>query len=282
MPAAAPMPEIAGLAENLVLGPDGVWVSRTQTGISYPEEGNLNCLALEAGSFWFAHRSRCIEAVVRRLPPPGMLFDVGGGNGYVAMGLRQAGFDVALVEPGRKGVENARTRGVSPLVCSTLEDAGFRPASLPAVGIFDVLEHMAADEDFLRTLHRLIAPGGRLYLTVPAFQALWSADDDYAGHHRRYTLAGLRERLGQAGFRVEYASYIFFFLPPPIFLFRSIPSKLGLRKQEEWDRYQQEHEAKPGAAGKILERVLAWELARVRAGRTLPFGGSCLIAAQKV
>ncbi len=269
-------------AANLEPGPDGIWVARSrEKQIAYPEEGNLNCLALEADSFWFEHRNRCIQAVAQNAPPPGMVFDVGGGNGYVALGLQQAGFRVALIEPGWQGVQNARRRGVETLICSSLEDAGFPPGSLPAVGLFDVLEHITEDEAFLRTVQNLLVPGGRIYLTVPAFQALWSADDDYAGHYRRYTLGGLRRLLERAGLRVEFASYIFFLLPLPIFLLRAIPTRLGLRKENAWDRYQEEHHTQSGLVGRVLDEIFAWELSRLRKGRAVPFGGSCLVVARK-
>lgn len=277
----SPGPDLTTYAANLEWSPEGYWISRKQTKISYPEEGNANCLALESDSFWFAHRSRCILAAARRFPPPGMLFDVGGGNGYVASSLQQADIPVALVEPGRQGVINAAQRGVRTLVCSTLEDAQFYPGTLPAVGLFDVLEHIAADAEFLKTVYDLLIPGGRVYLTVPAYPALWSADDDYAGHHRRYTLASLRRTLAESGFRVAFASYFFFLLPPPIFLFRTIPTRLGLRKQEAWDSYRQEHKQQSGLLGGLLGRLLEWEYRRLSGGKTLPMGGSLLAVAEK-
>jgi SAM-dependent methyltransferase len=266
---------------NLEKNSQGIWVSRTQAEISYPEEGNDHCLALEEDSFWFEHRNRCIVSLVSRFTPPGTLFDVGGGNGYVAAGLLRSGFQTALVEPGWQGITNARRRGVQTLVCSTLERAGFLPASLPAVGLFDVLEHISTQDNFLKTIYDLLVPGGRIYLTVPAFQSLWSTEDDYAGHYRRYTLQTLSAALVQAGFRVEYASYMFFMLPLPIWLFRALPTRLGISKQNDWDRYQQEHSQRSGIAGRVLDWLLAWELAQIRSGKRIWIGGSCLAAATK-
>lgn len=274
--------DLSAIAANLDRNTDGIWVSRGQTQISYPEEGNANCLALENDSFWFAHRSRCIIAALRRFPPAGTFFDVGGGNGYVAASVQQAGFPVALVEPGWQGVLNARVRGVKTLVSSTLEDAGFYPGVLPAVGLFDVLEHIQSDVEFLLAVHHLLTPDGRAYLTVPAYPGLWSADDDYAGHHRRYTLASLRQTLQAAGFRIAFASYFFFMLPPPIFIFRSIPTRLGMRNQEAWNSYRQEHQQQPGLVGSVLARMLDWEYRRLAGGKALPFGGSLLAVAEKV
>jgi 2-polyprenyl-3-methyl-5-hydroxy-6-metoxy-1,4-benzoquinol methylase len=274
--------DLSAFATNLERTPEGIWVARgSLKDISYPEDGNLNCLALEADSFWFEHRNHCIEAAMRILPPAGVVFDIGGGNGYVAHSLQQMGFPVALVEPGWQGVQNARRRGVETLVCSSLEDAGFQPDSLPAVSFFDVLEHIQKDKAFLKLSYDLLVPGGRLYLTVPAYQELWSADDDYAGHYRRYNRPGLLRLLQEVGLQVEFASYIFFLLPLPIFLFRVIPTRLGLRKKNAWDKYGQEHHTQPGLLGKLLEKTLEWELNLIRQRRQLPLGGSCLIVARK-
>lgn len=275
------MIDIAAIAANLEPGPDGIWVSRSRSEISYPEEGNEHCLALEAGSFWFSHRNHCIETILKCFPPPGVLFDVGGGNGYVAAGLQRTGIPVTLVEPGWQGALNARQRGVERVICSTLEDAGFQEGAIPAFGLFDVLEHIQDQEAFLHQLHCLLPHGGRGYLTVPAYPLLWSADDDYAGHHRRYTLGSLQRVLQAAGFRVIFSSYFFWFLPPPIFLFRSIPTRLGLRKQAAWNQYNQEHRELTGVAGHLLNWVLEMEIRRLRQGQAIPFGGSCLVAVEK-
>jgi hypothetical protein len=68
-------------------------------------------------------------AILRRFPPPGMLFDVGGGNGFVAAALERAGWQTVVVEPGRRGAENARARGLSRVVCATTDTAGKRTAA---------------------------------------------------------------------------------------------------------------------------------------------------------
>lgn len=269
------------LAANLVRGANGIWYSKARARVSYPEEGNLNCLQLEENSFWFEHRNACILALVRRFQPQGLLLDVGGGNGYVTLGLQQAGLAAALLEPGEQGASNAARRGVQLVICSTLEDAGFASASFGAVGLFDVLEHIEDETAFLRTVCSVLAPGGRLYITVPAHAFLWSADDDYAGHFRRYTLSGLCRVVQALGLQVDFASYFFFFLPLPIFLLRALPSHLGLRKQNAWASYRQEHNSRSGLVGRLLNRVLAWERVRLERGQPLAVGASCLLAARR-
>lgn len=252
------------------------------TGPPYPEEGHELCYRLEEDSFWFRHRNNCIVEVVKGFPPRGLLYDVGGGNGFVTRALEDSGIQCVLVEPGQKGVENARKRGVTNIICSTLEDAGFRPHTLPGVGLFDVLEHIRNHRAFLTTVCHLLEPGGKLYITVPAFRFLWSADDDYACHVKRCTVKHMRKLLQETGFLIDYATYIFSPLPLPIFLFRSLPYKLGFTKKPNWEsRYKSEHLQRKGFSGKLLEKIWAAELKRIRNKKTIFPGSSCLIAANK-
>ena len=80
--------------------------------------------------------------VVERFRPQGTIVDIGGGNGFVAGKLVQAGFPTVVVEPGETGARNAARRGVTTVICATLEAAHFRAASVPAACVFDVLEHI--------------------------------------------------------------------------------------------------------------------------------------------
>jgi hypothetical protein len=77
---------------------DGIYFAAESGAISYPEEGNEACFEVEDRSFWFRYRNACIAEMVRNFPPEGKgpIFDVGGGNGFVAKGLMDAGWDVDL------------------------------------------------------------------------------------------------------------------------------------------------------------------------------------------
>lgn len=275
------MDTLAGIADNLVQNADGLWVTRDQRAISYPAEGNETCFAIEEGSFWFNHRNKVIVRLIEAFPPHGPVFDVGGGNGYVSMAIRQAGFETVVIEPGPDGARNAMRRGLPVVVRSTLEDAGFRPASVAAFGLFDVLEHVEADRAFLDRLYTHLQPGGLLFLTVPAFPLLWSYDDEYAGHYRRYTTASLARCLREAGFAVPYVSYFFFVLAPALLLFRALPSRLGLRRSISAEETERDHRPPSGLAGRLLEQGLALELGRIAQGKRIPLGSSCIAVAQK-
>lgn len=269
---------IDSLTSNLRMDDEGIWHSQLQEAVSYSSEGNDECFQIEEDSFWFNHRNRCIAALLNRHSPGGVICDIGGGNGYVAAYLSKIGFPTILVEPGRVGARNARRRGVEMVICATLATAGFSSASLPAVGIFDVLEHVENDSAFLSEIHRSLAVGGMLYITVPAFGWLWSDDDVVAGHFRRYNLRTLTETVHASGFETVYSSYLFSLLPGPLFAMRSLPSLFGKRRLAR-KSYAGLHRSKSGT---WLDSVWSSELATVARGGNIPFGSSCILAARKV
>jgi SAM-dependent methyltransferase len=71
----------------------------------------------------------------------------------------------------------------------------------------NVLEHVADDLASLRAMRALLEPGGRLVLLVPALPALYGTLDEALGHHRRYTVAGLRAGFVEAGIRPVHVEY---------------------------------------------------------------------------
>jgi SAM-dependent methyltransferase len=197
--------------------------------------------------------------------------------------LAGAGVICAVVEPGIDGTLAARTRGIDPVICARLEDLHLPQGCIAAAGMFDVLEHINDEAVALRRVHSFVRPGGRLFLTVPVYQFLFSTDDISAGHFRRYTISRLGHALFAAGFRVEFASYIFAPLPPPplIFFQRTLPSRLGLRRGVDAARNTAQHVPR-GLAAKLMDRLLAAELHSLHAGRRLPIGGSCMCVAVKL
>jgi SAM-dependent methyltransferase len=266
---------------RLVRGEHDIWFAGSTAPISYPADGNIMCRQLEEHSFWFRHRNECISSVVSRFHPSGIFLDIGGGNGYVAKGLDQAGIDCALLEPGIDGARAARARGVERVICARLEDLDMVPGRLAAAGMFDVLEHIEDEAGTLRRVHALLRHGGRLFLTVPAYNLLYSSDDTAAGHFRRYSRASLSRSLVRAGFRMEYATYFFSPLPPLIFLLRTLPSWLGMRQGVDEQRQAAEHGTN-GIASRLLVQLLRPEAKFIAAGRRMPFGASCLAVAVRI
>lgn len=258
----------------------GVWEPATIRALSYPDDGNQVCLAVEDASYWFAHRNACILEAMRLLPPCGELWDVGGGNGYVSMAMQKAGYRAVLLEPG-PGAFNAAKRGISRVVHSSLEDAHLARASIAAIGAFDVIEHIEDHAAFVAIIHDLLRARGRFYCTVPASNVLWSAEDVHAGHFRRYTAGSLSRLLRAAGFEIEFLSPLFCWLIFPVLILRAIPYRMGvIRRNPSQDKARSDHTL-PGRLARMIGKCHAWELGRLARRSPLPCGTSLLCVARR-
>jgi len=140
------------------------------------------------------------------------------------------------------------------------------------VGAFDVLEHIADDETVLRAMHRALCPGGGVLITVPQHPALWSAQDEHAGHRRRYTKKELVAKLRAAGFAdMKTTSFVSLLLP--------LMALARLRKRKRADPFDELRIG--GLANRVLEAVLDIERGLIRLGVSFPAGGSLLAVARK-
>ena len=268
------------LHSRLTADGDGVWkpIGAAVSAVSYPAEAAGVYSALEDGSWWFRHRNNVILCAVRRFPPTGPIWDIGGGNGSVARALSAAGQPVVLVEPGEEACREAHLRGVAPVIQAAFEDLQFRPGGVAAAGLFDVLEHVENRPGFLRRLHSAIggARAGRLYITVPAHAWLWSGEDVWAGHRLRFSRRILRAELEAAGFKLIFESFFFSCLSPLIALSRSLPYRAGrLIGRKSGGRTRSIalfHERLDSGAARFFAR----ELDRLKRGEFIGHGASLL------
>jgi SAM-dependent methyltransferase len=165
-----------------------------------------------------------------------------------------------------------RERGLDNVRHGTVEQIPFEDSSFDIVTALDVLEHLDDDQAGLTEMARILRPGGRVLLFVPAFMFLWGTQDDVSHHRRRYTLPGLKEAVRKSGLVVERATYanITFFLP--ILLGRTLMRLTGWRPESE-------NNINVGPLNKLLGRILGAEGALLK--RTnLPFGVSAICVAR--
>ncbi|HEX2073124.1 MAG TPA: class I SAM-dependent methyltransferase [Geodermatophilus sp.] len=137
--------------------------------------------------------------------------ELGSGLGDYARAWLDAGvpkITVTEVDPGRLGVLRSRFAR-EPRVHVRLLDVLHPPrADHSAFVAFNVLEHIPDDVRALRAAHRLLRPGGRVVIFVPAFQFAMSRFDERIGHVRRYTRGQLRAAMTAAGLVVDEIRYV--------------------------------------------------------------------------
>jgi SAM-dependent methyltransferase len=218
--------------------------------------------------WWFRARAELLHTVLGPyFGQPATILDVGSADGPSVAWMRGGHRRVTL---------DLFPRGLTPGegVCGSAEALPFADHSFDVVAAFDVVEHCRSESLAMAELARVLRPGGRMLLSVPAYQWAWSDHDVQAGHQRRYTWPRLGRLVEDSGMQVLRATYAFGGVFP-IFLAERARRRLA-----------------PPASGdtrlpQVSPRVdqvlmgLCAMVARVLRRRDLPFGSSVFLAAVK-
>ncbi len=142
----------------------------------------------------------------------GEVLEIGAGHGTFTEMLARKATRVVASDISQRCVSRLRERfrgeeQVEILLGSVDSAAAHGP--FDTVVMINVLEHIEDDDGALAELRgRVLRPGGRVVLWVPAFSFLYSDFDRRIGHYRRYTRSGLRAQLSQAGYQVQDVRYV--------------------------------------------------------------------------
>lgn len=188
-------------------------------------------LAIENYHWWFVARRNIINAFIDKIgfDKNISIFEIGCGNGANLNFLSKHG-QVTAVEKSETALNNAKNKNIGTILQGEL------PNNIPSrinqkfdlIIMLDVLEHIDEDEACLKLLHKYAAENGRLLLTVPAHQHLWSIHDEVHQHKRRYSIHQINELLINNGWKIKYTSFFNSFLFPLALFdrkFGSAPSK---------------------------------------------------------
>lgn len=234
------------------------------------------------GDHWWYRGMRDITARLLRAALPRQsgleILDAGCGAGgnldaLAAFG-RVWGFDYSPL-----ALAYAAQRHSGQLLRASVEALPYAAASFDLVTSFDVLvcAEVADDLRALREFARVTRPGGHVLVRLAALEALRGPHDTVVHGARRYTAAGLRERLALAGLtpvRVTYANSL---LLAPIYAARRLQSASVAQGAAP----QSDVKAAPGPLNDLLAGLLGLEARWIGGGRGLPLGVSVLALAVK-
>lgn len=248
----------------------------------YPKEIYAELAKIEEKHFWFRSRNVVIRLLLEKYLPAidaGRFLEIGCGTGYVLnMLASMPGLNCAGAEIHLRGATMAKARVPSAEIIQMDATAIPFEDTFDGIGAFDVIEHIEDDEAVLRNVHRALKSGGCFFLTVPQHPFLWSYQDQFAGHKRRYTRSDLMAKLTRNGFSVEYAGSFCCALFPLMLLIRLIkgaPAK-GANLTEVLAEFRIS-----ATLNRLLRTLMRFDEALIRRGASLPFGGSLVAVGRK-
>lgn len=189
----------------------------------------------EQNYWWHVGRFKIIEAYLglatKKQKKKSTILNIGCGTGGTIASLEKFG-KVTNVDVSDDAIAFMKKQGhvVNKVKGIKLPD---KADTYDVVGAFDVLEHIDKDVSALKEWKRVLKPGGKVVLTVPAYQWLWSAHDTSLHHFRRHTRPGIIERAEQAGLKPIKVSYAIVFSLPLVVGFRWVNKLLGRSMDSE-------------------------------------------------
>jgi SAM-dependent methyltransferase len=151
-------------------------------------------------------------------PRPGeRILDVGCGDGYYDDLIARSGAEVTGIDVNRRRLAVARSRYESDRIDFRFMDAErmeFEDGSFDKVVSFCVIEHFDQDQRVLEHAHRVLKPGGLLFLSADSLSNPEIEEREREAHRRRYavntfyTVDVLRKKLDDAGFDLMVTKYI--------------------------------------------------------------------------
>jgi SAM-dependent methyltransferase len=235
---------------------------------------------LEETYWWFVAMREITDVIAaRQMGEPRLrILDAGCGTGF-NLGYYGTGRDVYGLDIADTALRHVQQRGFRKVVQASIMDIPYLSEAFDLVFSFEVVTQTPAamHDAALNEMHRVLKPGGHLFIRVPAFMWLWSSHDEELEVRYRYQQDELIKKLSETGFVVEWSSYANGFLFPVILLRRFL-KRAGIGSGTD---------VKPlppglGWLDGVFRRILAREAAWFKGGHRLPFGLSLICYCRRV
>jgi SAM-dependent methyltransferase len=230
------------------------------------------------------NRRALMDEFAPAIAPSAVIADLGCSSGYLLEDLRERWPDALLVgvDLVASGLRNAsRNVPEAELVLADVTRLPFGDATVDAVVSANLLEHVPDDAAALAEVARVLRPGGRAAIIVPAGPRLYDYYDRFLEHERRYGRHELAYLAARAGLRVVRDAYVGSLIYPPFWAVKKRNRRRfgALTDAEVIERVKADIDrttnSRIGYVACALERRL------VRAGAGLPFGIRSLVCAER-
>jgi SAM-dependent methyltransferase len=230
----------------------------------------------EATHWWFVGRRRLFAREIARtgLPSSSRVLDIGTSTGANLRLLRDLDFHaVEGLDFSEEAIRYCQEKGLGRVRLGDVCDMPFADGSFDLLLATDIIEHVDDDLAALREITRVLRPGGKVLITVPAFPMLWGLQDRIGQHKRRYRMRQLVDRVTRAGLTIDVRYHFNFLLFAPIWLGRRL---IDLAQPD----IQNEAQINSPLLNRVMSLIFSVDIA-VAPVLHVPFGVSILMVAGK-
>ena len=210
--------------------------------------------AHDSTHWWYRARREILSDYLTReagLPKDARILEIGCGTGHNLPMLARFGTVEAIeIDPVARGIASERLgKPVSAAPLPALP--GIERGGYDLIAVLDVVEHIEDDVAALAAMRDCLKPGGKILITVPAHQWLWSAHDVVNHHHRRYSKTTLNTAIAAAGLGHNGLRYFNSLLFPLAAAARVAGRMTG--------RDDSDDSPPPKALNTLFETIFGWE-----------------------
>lgn len=236
---------------------------------------------LEREHWWFQVREKIIVEQVKRLFPEKKslnILNVGAATGRSTEILQPFGL-VDSLEYDLPSFEFCRDELKLNIKNGSILELPYEDEQFDLVCAFDVVEHVAYDAKAIEELFRVCKPGGKIFVTVPAFMSLWSTHDIVNQHFRRYTKKELLQHFRNNHGRLLRSTYFNSIMFIPVWIVRRLQYILNGNKTPS-DLKPDNNWTKGGLLSNLLYKIFDIDRYLLRSF-DLPIGVSLMVAWEK-
>lgn len=189
---------------------------------------------LEKEHWLFKIRKKIFFYFIKKYSQAGSkIFDFGCGSGYLVEGLQKIGYDAYGSDFEKDAIDYGLNQSIKNLKLATGEKIDYPDKTFDVVTAFDVLEHIENEKPIIREFVRILKPGGRVIISVPAYQWMWGVQDDISHHFRRYTACSLLAVFRDfPELKLVRKTYFNTFLFPPIAVVRLFSKWFNIKNRK--------------------------------------------------
>lgn len=219
---------------------------------------------------WELSRVSCLIKEVKKYHKGKNILDIGCGDAYFDYRLMEEITDIDKFY----GIDIYAKEEINNGKYTIVNDyKRLNKLKFDTILMFDVLEHIEDDSEFLKkTVMPLLNANGKIIMTVPAYQSLFSKHDEELKHFRRYNIKMIKNAVSKAGLKIIKYHYFYASL-----VFVRIVTKLLNKdnKVNNWDKNEDNFMTK------FMKGVLNLDYNICKKMNKLSFGLSLFIVLEK-